>query len=208
MAKPRKAPPKVSDLKARILTETRALVVAEGLEGLSMRKVAQRCGCTATAIYLYFRDKEALLEALVLEDFLDLARDLEALRSVPDPLERLRRLALAFAAYALAKPAHYRFLFLTPRPALGPEASAGRNHPEVNAYLLGREAAEAALTAGLVRADIGDADALLQTLLAGIHGVVSLHLVRFQDPALPWHPVEARITRMLEVLLRGIRTET
>ncbi len=191
-------------LRHAILAAARQVFAQEGLESLSMRRVAAIAGCTATAIYIYFKDKEDLLQALVLEDFLELARDLEGLQALPDPLDRLRALGLAFARYAEAKPDHYRFLFMTPRPAVRPEASLQRHRPDENAYLLARQAAAEALATGRVAPRFQDADALVQTLLSGIHGVVSLHISNFHDPWIPWKPLEARVQLMLETLLRGV----
>ena len=57
------------DLRAKILDAARELFVNEGVEAVSMRKVADKIGYSATTLYNYFDDKEALLYALCDADF-------------------------------------------------------------------------------------------------------------------------------------------
>jgi AcrR family transcriptional regulator len=201
----RRRPDPEPALKRAILDAARDLFSREGLEAVSMRRVAAAADCSATAIYIYFRDKDALVEALVLEDFLDLAQGLEQLGQVADPILRLRMLGEAFARYAAEKPNHYRFLFMTMKPAVRPEAAQGRGRPDENAYLMARVAAEEALASGRIRPGFVDGDALIQTLLAGIHGVMSLHISNFSDPWIPWKPLDQRVQMMLDTLLRGLQ---
>ena len=59
----------VADTRERIVEEARDLYLTAGLAGLSMRKVAERVGVTATALYRHFEDKQALLLAVVQAGF-------------------------------------------------------------------------------------------------------------------------------------------
>lgn len=199
---PRKPAP-TSELKRQILEAAVNLFAKEGLEAVSMRKVAARVGCSATAIYLYFANKEALMEALVRQEFLDLAEAMESLRSVKDPVQRMRDFAQAYVRFALEKSDHYRFIFMTLRPTPSPEALADRGQTEVNAYLMAQEAAAQAIGEGHLRRDL-DPHLVAQTLVSGIHGILALHLVGFQDPWLPWHPIEVRVAHMMDSLLAGM----
>ena len=53
--------------QTRIFIAARELFDEDGLEGLSMRKVAEKVGITPMAIYRHFPDKDALLNALMLD---------------------------------------------------------------------------------------------------------------------------------------------
>lgn len=191
--------PSHQDLRAAILSAARARFAEEGVAAVSMRRIAADAGCSATAIYLHFRDREALIEALSLEDFLLLAHRLAPLAKVSDPLERLGRMAEAYGRFALEKPHAYQFLFMTRKAAVQEAESLARSRPEENAYLLLRETIRQAIKDKRLKA--GDADLVAQTLLAGIHGVVALHLTNFEDPWVPWRPVKARIRFMADTLL-------
>lgn len=60
--------------KARdILAATLQEIEAVGLAGLSMEAVARRAGVATGTLYIYFKNKEALLDALYLETKSDLA---------------------------------------------------------------------------------------------------------------------------------------
>ena len=70
-----------SEVRDKILDAARELFIAEGYEGVSMRKVADRIEYTPTTIYGYFADKEDLFRQLCHEDFARLA---EVFQSVGD----------------------------------------------------------------------------------------------------------------------------
>src|SRR5688572_23324349 len=70
-----------------------------------MRAVAERVGITATAIYRHYRDKDALLEVIASEGFKALeARCRAASEASRDPVERLRRMAVACVDFSLERP--------------------------------------------------------------------------------------------------------
>ena len=48
------------NLRQQILDAARDILVREGYDGLSMRRVADRIDYSPTAIYLHFKDKQAL----------------------------------------------------------------------------------------------------------------------------------------------------
>ena len=103
------------DLRAKILDAARELFVTEGVEAVSMRKVADKIGYSATTLYNYFEDKEALLYALCDADFGTLQELFKKIGKIVDPIERLRKLGQTYIKFALEYPSHYRFMFMTPR---------------------------------------------------------------------------------------------
>ena len=52
------------ELRGQVLVAAREIIAAEGLEGLSMRKLAQRLDCAPMSLYVHVRDKHDLLRAL------------------------------------------------------------------------------------------------------------------------------------------------
>lgn len=90
----RAAPPGLTH--ERIVDAALALVAADGLAGLSTRKLGERLGCEAMSIYHHFPGKQHLLDALV-----DRAiASLEWPAPAQPPLERLRALMYAYRAMA------------------------------------------------------------------------------------------------------------
>jgi AcrR family transcriptional regulator len=95
-----------------IVAAARELLEAEGREGLSMRRVAERVGIRAPSIYKHLPDKQALEAALISEGFAEWAEVFEtAVRAADDPLAALTR---AYRDYALRHPHLYRLM--TERP--------------------------------------------------------------------------------------------
>jgi AcrR family transcriptional regulator len=101
------------DLRRRILDTARHLLVQEGYPNLSMRKIARAIDYSATSIYLYFDDKDALLHALIHEGMMRLYDDLEeeAAAHPEAPLDRLRALCRRFIRFGLDNPEYYEIMF-------------------------------------------------------------------------------------------------
>jgi AcrR family transcriptional regulator len=75
-------------------------------------------GCSTTVLYTMFGGKEGLADALSREGFERLRCRLDRVPD-EDPLARLRALAHAYRANALAERAYYRVMFQRPSPAPG-----------------------------------------------------------------------------------------
>ena len=93
-----------------IVVAARELLEAEGPEGLSMRRVAERVGIRAPSIYKHLPDKQALEAALISAGFEEWAEMFEAAEQTPEGLGR------AYRAYALAHPHLYRLMTERPLP--------------------------------------------------------------------------------------------
>jgi AcrR family transcriptional regulator len=105
--------PDGSDLRRSILDEARHLLVTDGYTNLSMRKIAGRIGYSATAIYLHFEGKDALVHALIDEGMEKLYRRLKAV--VPGnhlPEDRLRAVCGAYVLFGLENPEYYEIMHL------------------------------------------------------------------------------------------------
>ena len=112
-------------LRQQILDAARELLVRDGYEKLSMRRVAQRIDYSPTAIYLHFKDKQELVSSLCDETFARLVRELETLPDeFPDPLARLRKGMERYISFGLKHPDHYLPTFVLPLPA-DPRAAIG-----------------------------------------------------------------------------------
>lgn len=98
--------------QARILAAARALVRRHGHERLSLRHVARRAGMSAAGMYEFFDNREHLVDVLAGEANEALTFALRsAAQGVPDPIERLVRLGLAYIRFAQERPADFLLLF-------------------------------------------------------------------------------------------------
>jgi AcrR family transcriptional regulator len=193
-------------LREKILDAARELFVNEGIEKVSMRKVADKIGYTATTLYDHFDDKDAMLLAVCEADFLALRKGFEKIAKIADPLERLRKLGTAYVEFALKHPSHYRLMFMTPHVHQKnlPNENLIKGNPDQDAYAFLRETVSAVLEEGLIRDEYRDPDLVSQLLWSGVHGLVALHLIMGNDPWLEWRPVKTIAAALLDVTLSGL----
>ena len=198
------------ELRGKILDAAREMFVAEGIEKVSMRKIAEKIGYSATTLYHHFPDKDAMLLAICEADFLALRGGFEKIAQIVDPLDRLRSLGLAYVEFALKHPSHYRLMFMTPhlhQMDLDTERLR-KGNPDQDAYAFLRQTVAAVIEAGLFREEYRDPDLVAQVMWSGVHGVVALHLVMSKDDWLDWRPVETIARTVVDVLISGLRPET
>jgi AcrR family transcriptional regulator len=95
----------------QIVAAARELLEDEGLEALSMRRVAERIGIRAPSLYKHFPDKQALENALISDGFVELAEASEPALAAGD---QVGALAAAYRGFARDHPHVYRLM--TERP--------------------------------------------------------------------------------------------
>jgi AcrR family transcriptional regulator len=193
------------ETRQMILDAARELFVFEGYEAVSMRKIAEKIEYSPTAIYHHFRDKQALIEELCVHDFRALAAAFLSIGRVEDPVERIRRIGQAYVAFGLEHPSQYRFMFMTAGVNKDSEASLGmKGNPEEDAYAFLRAAVAEAIAGGRFRPDYADADLVSQIFWAGVHGVVSLHIVHAKETWLEWRDAQATSRAMSDAIMAGM----
>ena len=70
--------PKIIDnAKEQIMEAAKRLAAEKPYAGISMRAVAAECGVSVGTIYNYFKDKEMLMAAMMLEDWLQVLRAMQ-----------------------------------------------------------------------------------------------------------------------------------
>ncbi|MFE2141637.1 TetR/AcrR family transcriptional regulator [Streptomyces sp. NPDC059456] len=95
-----------------IVTAARELAESEGWEAVTTRRLAERVEYSQPVLYSHFKGKGAIMAAVAVEGFAELAADLRAARTAaPDPRTALARVSAAYAAYAERRPAVYDAMF-------------------------------------------------------------------------------------------------
>jgi len=194
-----------AEVRNRILAAARELFTREGYKAVTMRRIAEKVEYTPTALYFHFHNKEALLQELSDCDALALGREFSKLRKVSDPLERIQAMGEGYIQFALAHPNQYRLLFMTPMPPQPPERSVIlKGDPHQDAYALLLETTREAITAGLLRPGLQDAEQVAQILWSGVHGFVSLILTKRNDRWFDWRPAAPTGRLMIATLVAGL----
>jgi AcrR family transcriptional regulator len=163
--------PPMNDLKARISLTAQELFLSEGVEGVSMRKIADRVGVTATAIYRHFRDKDEILEELIDAGLAILSEYLGPALKAEDPYRRLRGLIDAYLRFAMEQPKYFDLAFLVPGPTI--QFSQDLEHHSRATFKLAVEQVALCMETGIFRK--GDPIETAIYLWSTAHGLVMLH---------------------------------
>lgn len=101
------------DLKNALIKAGVEILSKEGIEGLSLRKVAQRAGVSHSAPYSHFPDKQSLIAAISTEGFHQLHNELDAVISAHsgNPKQQLQQGALTYIRFALNHTDTFKIMF-------------------------------------------------------------------------------------------------
>ncbi len=167
----------VSETETAILEAARDLLASGGIGAVSMRAVASRVGLSATALYHYFDNKEALVDRVVQHGFQRseeyLRRAIEALPH--GSLERVTALGEAYIQFALRNRQYFKIIF-----AILPDAPRAIDDvPGQGGYAVLRESVVEAMESGAIRK--ADPDVVVLYLWSVVHGLVTIFMAC--DPA-------------------------
>ncbi len=102
-----------NELSGKILAAASKLLVSDGLENLSMRRIAAEIGCKAPSIYYHYKNKDALIHALIDEGHRLLYEALIESEVVGiSPLDNLENNLRAFVKFCLEQPVYYEIMYL------------------------------------------------------------------------------------------------
>jgi AcrR family transcriptional regulator len=187
-----------TDLRNEILNAAREMFVTEGYTNVSMRKIADKIGYSATTIYLYFKDKNDLLNQICEETFVRLAQNIKAIYHLSDnPLEKLRSGMREYIYFGLKNPSQYTLVFITPLPRdyQPSEILSGEA-----AFDTLRQVVSECVFANLLKSN--DIELTSQTIWAGLHGVTSLLI---QHCGFPFVEREKLIANLIDTTITGIK---
>jgi AcrR family transcriptional regulator len=106
-----------SGLRSPIIEAARKVLIKEGYDRLSMRRVAQEAGCSTMALYRHFANKEALTQFLCAELYKGFAERMHRqMATVNDPWEQICIFIEALIHFATSYPDHYSIIFLVRHP--------------------------------------------------------------------------------------------
>ncbi|MFT3865641.1 MAG: WHG domain-containing protein [Solirubrobacterales bacterium] len=151
--------------KARVVDAAGKIADADGLEAVTLSRVAAEVGMRPPSLYNHIRGRDALLRELGLEAVAELAaviRDAAVGRSREDAI---RALAVAYRSYAVAHPGRYAATVRAPDPD-------DREATEVAATAI------APMLAILAGWDIEGDEAvhLVRVIRSSLHGFVSIEI--------------------------------
>ncbi|MER6347572.1 TetR/AcrR family transcriptional regulator [Streptomyces sp. NPDC001595] len=101
-----------ADRRQLILATAREMAEAEGWDSVTTRRLADRIEYSQPVLYQHFKNKDAIVRAVALDGFAELAAAMGAVRAAhDDPQDRLRAVARAYLGFAAANPTLYQAMF-------------------------------------------------------------------------------------------------
>lgn len=161
----------VQSIRPQILASALEVLREHGLEGVTMRAVADRAGVTAPALYWHFADKEALIREVGREVSRTLRDRMLEAGSAPTAEARLRRTFEVFRTFAVSYPSYFHMLFVRPPTTRRGEIRDGGASPVIFQLVVDR-VAECMRDGSLAK---GDAQSVAMSLAALAQGLVILH---------------------------------
>ena len=185
---------KAGNVRAAILDAARSLYFAHGADGVSARKIASAVGCSATTIYIYYKNLDDLLHHLRMEGFARLTQYLQE-TSGASAIERILEMGKAYFRFGMEHPNYYDVMFFYRFREL-PKADMIQR--EIYALTLLRDAVKSGIESGEIRGDV-DLMVLTNGLWAEIHGITSLAV-----SGRLWQTAQGQHERVLQAIFEGM----
>jgi len=161
-------------LRHNVVEAASNLLVEEGPDALTVRRIAQELECSTKIIYTMFQGKEGLADALYLEGCERLGHLIGQVQWVTNPAEYLYKVAWAYWAFALANPGYYRVMFCGAIPNFHPSQVSIRNTATALETIV--ESLRRYIEQDMLLY-IDDPERITKVLWAPLHGVISLYLL-------------------------------
>ncbi|MFG1673964.1 TetR/AcrR family transcriptional regulator [Micromonospora sp. NPDC049282] len=149
-----------------IVATARELAESEGWDAVTTRRLAAEIEYSQPVLYSHFKGKDAIMAAVAVEGFGDLADDLTAVRTAAtDPRRAVADVATAYVSFAERRPALYDAMF-----TLAVELPFASQDVPVDLARGFAQLAEA------LRPFAGDNDleTFTETFWSGLHGLITL----------------------------------
>jgi len=190
---------KNQQLTGMIFAAAEELFLAEGYRSVSMRKIANKIGYSATTIYNYFEDKADLLQALVQEYYKGYLAEAEIVLKDEDadPFGTLKKMLALYVYNGIKHPNHYKLL-IGDYPEM---FSANFSNSEgFKIYQDMLRLVEKCIAKKVLKKQ--DAVIATQSLWCAVYGVTSLLTIQ---PAFPWADKDKLIDQIINSSLTGLK---
>ncbi|MDD5152182.1 MAG: TetR/AcrR family transcriptional regulator [Flavobacterium sp.] len=99
------------NLKSLILNSAKKLFVEKGIEQTTIRNIAEEIDYSIGTVYVYFKDKNAILHDLHSEGFSELGGYFKELYAIINPMERLKVMGKVYIKFAIENSEMYDLMF-------------------------------------------------------------------------------------------------
>ncbi len=189
----------ITNVKEMILQAAKELFLQQGINSVSMRKIAKKIGYSPTTLYIYYSNKQDILKHLARDYFSNYSKDYEAILANTNhsSVDNLLDFMNLYINRALENPGMYKLMTTlfaeTDNEHLG-ISNAGRGY-EILKTLTSRCIEDGEISEGNV-------DLKAQILWVNTHGLCSLLTNR---PSFHWGEVKLLIDSSLSTIIKGLK---
>lgn len=200
------ARPANPELRKKILKAAAEIIEGCGPDCVTMREVAEKVGYSPTTLYLYFKDKSAILREAVLAAFEELNDSCDMAMVGPGPLDKFRQRCRAYVVWGVLNPGHYALMFEVPWEM---DWTVSWTEEDATRFVSGR-VADLAVVAEAVDAgeldDETDLESFEDAVFAALHGATSLVISRRLETPRSANPSDliARATAVSDELINAL----
>jgi AcrR family transcriptional regulator len=185
-------------LRQGILDDASSLLMQEGANALTMRRIADTVGCSTTVLYTMFSNKQGLVDELYLRGFDMLRQSLEAVSRSDNFRNYIYALCHAYRGFALANLTYYSIMFLKVIPDYTPSEANLKLGQESLALLV--KAIQDCISGEQKSED--KAWEIARVIWATVHGHVGLELMGYFN--YPGVSPQQLLEQALQVLLNEL----
>ncbi len=160
-------------VSAYFIQAAKEIILAEGVESVSVRKVADRAGYAFSTIYKHYRDLDALLQdvkaAMIRDIFITMQGDMPEKILNLDDIKKMNRV---YAAYYLDRPHVFRFFYSY---RLHPTTASAVDLPDFSAVW--QTTFQGFVRSGTIRAE--DIPLISKTIIYTLQGLLALYFAGY-----------------------------
>ena len=181
------------EMRRQVLDAAMALFVAEGVEKVSVRRIADKIGYSPGTIYLYFKDKDDIFYHLHEEGFSRLIEVQKDTMAEADPAQRLRRMGEAYIRFAIENPEYYELMFIIRSPIKQVDTDWSCGMDSLDCL---RQTVQACVDAGMMKGV--DPEMATFAMWSSVHGLASL-LLRDRFMMVPDEQIDGLVAGVMDV---------
>lgn len=190
-------------LRDKILDISRELLFKEGYSALTMRRIANMAGVSATSIYLYFENKDHLLHTLIDESVEDLSVAIEkGTAGKTNTLDLFDAIIKNYVDFAFSNPEKYQIIYMVQPDAMA-RYPKEKFRKARRCYELLVKVIEKGVNEGIMEVD--NPVIAAYSIWAQLHGVVSVVLNQRLDSRIERNQF---INESMELIVQGFLIKT
>lgn len=191
-----------------ILDTARRIIAEKGIDGLSMRAIANAIDYSPAGLYEYFGSKEEIVTAVCQQGHTRLTQTMGRADTSLPPDEYLIEIGLAYIDFAVRNPDHFRLMFNSPETSIpngvSPEHVLAEMHDQDSSFGVLLRAIQRGIDEGLFQTRPGyNTLEMAHTAWSLVHGMAMLRIGNLSNFPMDFALIEREGLRLLNVALQS-----